>query len=163
MKLIAWVGVLAAIIFGIWKYYGHCQLAKYGIAEANPLGEFAKLDSVIRNEMKCTRDEAGSDALLWEDLPPATITYRYMDPQTGAGFPDKIWVQTGADGRVTSISALSQVHYAAVVAFMAYHWERVTGESHSLSDHEDDFENGRIRAKWTHPMEGVYKICMAVK
>ncbi len=162
MKTLAWLVGLTVIGFGIWKYAGYRDVVKYGIDDTHPIGQLSLIESVLVNEMRFTKDEGGSDAIPWEDLPAPSITFRYLD--TASGVPaDKIWIQMGPEGRIISISAWTRPYSTRVYGFMEEHWTRVFGEAPDYAEGQAGSENAKARAKWASNSSNGAFICIAAK
>ncbi|MEK7476325.1 MAG: hypothetical protein AAB152_11930 [Candidatus Coatesbacteria bacterium] len=163
MKLVIWIVVALAVVFGGWRFMQARELASYGIDEAHPFGSFGKLDAMLTGDMHFEKDEAGSDAIPYEDLPEPAHTFRYRDTASGSTVLDKVWLQVAADGRLLSISAWSRPTYTAVATLMYNHWGRITGELPDYSKGQGDFTGQGFRGHWTWAKPGGLLICLAVR
>lgn len=148
MKLAAWTLVALALVFGGWKFMEHRELARYGISAATPFGTFEKLDAVLTQDMKFTRVEAPPDVAGFEDMPEVATSYKYLDTAPGGAFPDKIWLQVGADGRLVALTAMSRPSYSAVSLFMRNHWTRVANERLDFDKGQGEGSGPGWRGRW---------------
>lgn len=116
--LIKLVLVLVAIIALIYMWHTRQTLARYGVTDANPLGQFEQLDQILVEELRMPKSEL--QRLSDSEISPAARMYKYEDPSN-----EYMYVVLFLDN-ANSVKGIAGWFFtpsrSVVATFMENHW-----------------------------------------